>query len=153
VELPIGRGEIVRAGEDVALVGYGTAVAWCRGAAELLAERGIHPTVVNARFAKPLDEELLLQIAGSHRHVVTVEEHALHGGFGAAVLEMLEQHRVRSAGIHRLGVPDRFIEQAARGRQLERLGLSPTGIARVVGRLLDAEPRIVHSDREVSRHA
>ena len=150
-ELPIGRGVVLRAGEEVALVGYGTAVDWCRGAADRLAEAGVRPTVVNARFAKPLDEELLLRIVRTHRHVVLVEEHALQGGFGSAVLEMLEAKSAPRDGVHRLGVPDRFIEHAPRSRQLEKLGLTPDGIAQFVTRLLETHPGAHTPHHEVSR--
>jgi len=151
-EIPIGRGVVVRAGEDVALVGYGTAVEWCRGAADLLAAHGIQATVVNARFAKPLDDELLLRVVRGHRHVVLVEEHALHGGFGSAVLEMLEAQGELRDGVHRLGVPDHFIEHAPRGRQLEKLGLTAAGIARFVTERLQMPPGAAATPgHEVSR--
>jgi 1-deoxy-D-xylulose-5-phosphate synthase len=153
-ELPIGRAQLLQAGEDVALVGYGTAVEWCRDAAALLQESGLTPTVVNARFAKPLDEELLLRLVRTHRYVLLAEEHALMGGFGSAVLEMCESHRALSGNIHRLGIPDRFIEHAARGRQLEKLGLTAANIARLAREALGV-PAPVQSlrDREVSRQA
>lgn len=128
-EIPIGRGTVTRAGEDVALVGYGTGVNWCMAAAEALAADGIHPTVVNARFAKPLDEELLLRILGTHRLVVTVEEHALIGGFGSAVLELCEARGERRSAVHRLGIPDAFVPHAPRERQLEAADLAPARIA------------------------
>ena len=154
-EIPIGRGVVLRSGGDVALVGYGTAVEWCSGAADLLAARGIRATVVNARFAKPLDEELLRRVVRGHRHVVLVEEHALHGGFGSSVLEMLEAHGELRDGVHRLGVPDHFIEQASRGRQLEKLGLTAESIARFVTERSQGSsgPVAATPDREVSRRA
>jgi 1-deoxy-D-xylulose-5-phosphate synthase len=131
-ELPVGRAHVLHAGEDVALVGYGTAVDWCRGAAADLKHDGIDCTLVNARFAKPLDAELLLRLVEQHRLVVTVEEHQVAGGFGAAVLELCEEHRRSAANVRRLGIPDRFIEHASRPRQLEQLGLTPAHIARLV---------------------
>lgn len=131
-ELPIGRGHVARAGEDVALVGYGAAVQWCILAADQLREDGIECTVVNARFAKPLDEALLSNVIRRHRLVLTVEEHQLMGGFGAAVLEFCETGRLDASRICRLGIPDRFIAHASRDRQLEMLGLSPAGIVRRV---------------------
>jgi 1-deoxy-D-xylulose-5-phosphate synthase len=151
-ELPIGRGHVLQPGEDVALVGYGTAVAWCTGAAALLQESGIVPTVVDARFAKPLDEELLLRLVRTHRFVLLAEEHALMGGFGSAVLEMCEEHGALSGNIHRLGIPDRFIEHAARDRQLVKLGLTAENIARRVRAALGM-PEPAQRDREVSRQA
>ncbi|HET9012720.1 MAG TPA: transketolase C-terminal domain-containing protein, partial [Gemmatimonadaceae bacterium] len=134
--LPIGKARLLRAGEDVALIGYGTSVEWCQRAADLLAADGILPTVVNARFAKPLDAELLLRIVAQHRVVLVVEEHQLSGGFGAAVLELCEEHGVAQGHVRRLGIPDRFVEQAPRPRQLESLGLVPAAIAARVRREL-----------------
>ena len=130
--IPIGRGVTLRDGEDVALVGYGTGVEWCLQAADLLSGSGIVPTVVNARFAKPLDTELLGRVLERHRRVLVVEEHALAGGFGSAVLEFASDSRLYNVEIRRLGVPDRFIEQASRARQLEGVGLTPENIARTV---------------------
>ena len=132
MEKRFGKGSVLRAGEDVALVGYGTAVDWCSRAAVLLESSGVSATVVNARFAKPLDEELLLRIVRGHRHVLLVEEHALMGGFGSAVLERCEERGELKAGIHRLGIPDRFVDHAPRPRQLEKLGLTPDHIAELV---------------------
>jgi 1-deoxy-D-xylulose-5-phosphate synthase len=152
-ELPIGKGKIVRAGEDVALVGYGTGVDWCRQAADLLAADGLSPTVVNARFAKPLDAELLLEIVRTHAHVVLVEEHAVMGGFGSAVLELLEENGVSTPGIHRLGVPDRFIDHAPRARQLELVGLTPAHIAQRVREWTGGVRRLPVRGREVTRRA
>jgi 1-deoxy-D-xylulose-5-phosphate synthase len=149
-ELPIGRGQVVRAGEDVALVGYGTAVEWCSQAADLLRPDGITPTVVNARFAKPLDAELLLRVVRDHDHIVLVEEHALMGGFGSAVLELCEEHGLLRGNIQRLGVPDRFIEHASRARQLELVGLTPAHIAAVVRTRLGTGRRQAAGPRETS---
>ena len=83
----IGTGEILREGERVALVGYGSGVRKALGAAEILAEGGIDVTVADARFAKPLDAGLLAQLAAEHDLLVTVEEGVLMGGFGSAVWE------------------------------------------------------------------
>jgi 1-deoxy-D-xylulose-5-phosphate synthase len=152
-ELPIGRGVVVRAGEDVALVGYGTAVDWCNRAADLLAADGIVPTVVNARFAKPLDEELLLRIVAQHEHVLLVEEHALQGGFGSAVLEMLEQHGALRGNVKRLGIPDRFLPHAPRARQLELVGLTPENIAAIVREWTGVSRAVPVRRRQVSPSA
>ncbi|HZM14975.1 MAG TPA: 1-deoxy-D-xylulose-5-phosphate synthase [Candidatus Krumholzibacteria bacterium] len=127
--LPLGKAQVLRAGEDVALVGYGTSVDWCVRAAALLEADGVLPTVVNARFAKPLDAEVLCRLVQQHRLVLVAEEHQLQGGFGTAVLELCEEHGLSPAPVRRLGIPDRFIEHAPRERQLELLGLTPAAIA------------------------
>ena len=125
--IEIGRGEVLERGERVALVGYGYGTQLALRAADLVAEDlGARPTVVDARFAKPLDERLLHQLAASHEVVVTVEDHALQGGFGSAVLEALEGEPVRVA---RVGIPDRFIDHGKRELLLSELGLTPEGVA------------------------
>jgi len=131
-ELPIGRGKILCEGEDVALVGYGTSVDWCSRAADELRAEGLSPTVVNARFAKPLDEDLFVRLFERHPRVLVAEEHALAGGFGSALLELAADRGLRNVEIRRLGVPDRFIDHASRARQLESVGLTPENIASVV---------------------
>src|SRR5262249_7522354 len=111
-ELPIGRGKIVCEDEDVALVGYGTSVDWCSRAAEELRAEGLSPTVVNARFAKPLDEELFTRVFERHGRVLVAEEHALAGGFGSALLELAADRGVRNVGIPRLGRPAPLLPHA-----------------------------------------
>jgi 1-deoxy-D-xylulose-5-phosphate synthase len=129
VAVEAGRGVVLREGTDVALLAYGAMVERSLDAAARLQEEGLSATVVNARFAKPLDEELVRQVAADHPLVATVEDHALIGGFGSAVLECLaEQGAVRSRVV-RLGLPDRFIEHGDRATLLDRLGLSPARIA------------------------
>jgi 1-deoxy-D-xylulose-5-phosphate synthase len=94
-------------------------------AAEQLRAAGLEATVVNARFAKPLDTAALEELAARHPLIVTVEDHALAGGFGSAVLEALDG-RVR---VERIGLPDRFVEHGSRDDLLKRYGLSAAGIA------------------------
>ena len=122
--IEIGTGEILREGERVAVVGYGTGVGKALEAADLLAERGLDVTVADARFAKPLDAGLLAQLAAEHDLLVTVEEGVLGGGFGSAVWECLSEGGGRAA--HPARRPARPLrdarraEAAARGRRLHR---------------------------------
>lgn len=148
-ELEIGRGHVLRAGEDVALVGLGTGVEWCSQAAIQLEKEGIDCTVVNARFAKPLDEELLLNVIAGHRQVVVVEEHQLMGGFGAAILELCETKRVDARHIQRIGLPDTFVTHASRPRQLQHVGLTAEHIAQRVRDALGQQRPV--AKREVPR--
>ena len=127
--LPIGVGETLREGDDVAIVGYGYGVGVSLDAAEQLAAEGINATVINARFAKPLDSELILEAARRCGRVVTVEDGVRIGGFGSGVLEMLQDHGCH-VPVLRLGIPDRFIEHGKREKLLEMLGLDGPGIAR-----------------------
>lgn len=130
-EVPIGKGEILRQGGEIAVLGVGPALYDCLEAAEALTEEGIDLTVVDMRFVKPLDGELLKEIADTHRYILTVEENALEGGFGSRVMESLSGMD-NPPKIRRLGIPDRFIEQGPRRHLLKNLGLSPEGIAQAV---------------------
>lgn len=125
--IELGRGELLREGDDVALIGYGVMSETALEAAALLAPAGVSCTVVNARFARPLDAELLRRLFGSHRLVVTLEEGALHGGFGSAVLEFAAAEEL-STRVRCLGVPDRFIAHGTRAELLGELGLTASGV-------------------------
>jgi 1-deoxy-D-xylulose-5-phosphate synthase len=132
--LPIGRGECLREGDDVGLVALGATVAAAEAAAEVLAARGVRAAVVDARFAKPLDTELLAQVARRCGAIVTVEDHGLAGGFGSAVLEALAT-AAPGAAVHRLGVPDRFVEHGDVGAQWRAAGIDAVGIAAAAERV------------------
>lgn len=140
--LEIGQAQALRKGTDVALVAIGSMVYPAMAAAEALAAEGISAAVVNARFVKPLDTELLSQVAQDVPHVVTIEEGCLMGGFGSAVLEMLEtRDLLHATRVHRMGLPDRFIEHGPRTLLLEKYGLDAAGIAARVRRILGG-PRL-----------
>ncbi len=126
--LEIGTGEILRHGEGVALVGYGTGVQKALAAADLLAERGIDATVADARFAKPLDAELLRRLASEHELIVTVEEGVLAGGFGSGVWELLSEHGLQP-NVLRVGLPDRYVTHGAPPLLHEEVGFTPERIA------------------------
>jgi 1-deoxy-D-xylulose-5-phosphate synthase len=132
--IEVGKAEVLREGADAALVAYGAMVAPACQAAERLAEGGISAAVVNARFAKPLDAELLATLAVPL--LVTVEDHALAGGFGSAVLEALAARGRSACRVERLGIPDRFIEHGPREALLDGLGLGADGIAARVAAVL-----------------
>jgi 1-deoxy-D-xylulose-5-phosphate synthase len=126
--LPIGKGEVLRTGDDLLLVGYGTMVAPAMQAAEILSEHGIEATVVNARFVKPLDTELIVPLAQKIGRVVTIEEGCLMGGFGSAVLEALGDAGV-AVPVTRFGVPDILVEHATPSESMQSLGLTGPQIA------------------------
>ncbi|HYN85276.1 MAG TPA: transketolase C-terminal domain-containing protein, partial [Pyrinomonadaceae bacterium] len=127
--LEIGKAELLRDGGEVAVVAYGSMVHPALAAAEHLAKDGVEATVVNARFVKPLDAGLLLALARTKRLIVTVEEAYLAGGFGSAVMELLEENglldRVR---VVRMGVPDRIITHGDPKLLLAKYGLDADGI-------------------------
>jgi len=122
--LPVGRGEVRRQGKgDIAMLAFGSMVAPALAAAE-----EFDATVANMRFVKPLDEELVRELAATHRLLVTIEENVIMGGAGSAVLEALQKHGC-TVQVLQLGLPDRFIEQGDPGVQLASIGLDAAGIA------------------------
>ncbi len=134
----IGRGEILREGERVAFVGYGYGVPVALGAAELLeAEHRTEATVADARFAKPLDAELVTELAAEHELIVTVEENVLAGGFGSAVVEELaDRDALGDTRVLRLGLPDRFVTHGKPALLREEVGLTPKAVAERVAEAL-----------------
>ncbi|MFQ5925344.1 MAG: 1-deoxy-D-xylulose-5-phosphate synthase [Dehalococcoidia bacterium] len=138
-ELPIGKGEVLRAGKDMAILAIGVTVAPSLEASQRLAEKGIEATVVNARFAKPLDSSLILDLARQTRRLVTVEENALAGGFGSAVLGLVESSTIPDLRVERIGLPDKFVEQGPQGLLRTKYNLDADGIER---RVLAAFPQL-----------
>jgi 1-deoxy-D-xylulose-5-phosphate synthase len=139
--IPIGEAELLRPGTDVLIVALGTMVAVAQRTASLLADRGIEAAVVNARFAKPIDERLLLEWARRVPRVVTIEEAALPGGFGDAVLELFARHPVHGLRVRAFGVPDRFFDHGTRDSLLKSAGLHPDLLVSEITRWLRDESR------------
>lgn len=131
--LPIGKGRIIREGTKIALLSLGTRLADCLKAAEELDAAGLSTTVADARFAKPLDEELILSLARNHEVLITVEEGAI-GGFGSHVLHLLAHRGVLDHGlkVRPLVMPDVFMDQAKPERMYAKAGLDAAGIVRAV---------------------
>jgi 1-deoxy-D-xylulose-5-phosphate synthase len=127
-EIPIGQAEILRNGDDVLMVGYGSMVHTALQAAEILSEHGLEATVINARFAKPLDTELMLPLAQRIGEVVTLEEGCIIGGFGSGLAEALLDNNVL-VPVLRMGVPDLLVEHATPEQSMIELGLTPAQIA------------------------
>ena len=134
--LPIGRGEVLRHGSDVAILALGPLAYTALAAAEELAHRGIAAAVINPRFVKPLDADLICEWADQTGRLVTVEEHLLAGGFGSAVLELLAARGREKTRVHCLGVKDVFVRQGKPALLREHLGLTPAGIAAAVQQLV-----------------
>jgi len=132
--LEIGRGELLREGDRVALLGYGYGVSVALGAAdELGAEHGVEPTVADARFAKPLDADLVERLAAEHELLVTIEENVLAGGFGSSVLEHLaDRDRLGGTRVLRIGLPDRYVTHGKPALLREEVGLTPEAVAQRV---------------------
>jgi len=133
--IPIGTGETLKNGEKVALLGYGSGVGVALGAAAVLEESGLRPTVADARFVKPIDTEMVERLALSHDLIVTVEEGVLQGGFGSAVIEHLEDNFANPgerARVLRVGLPDRFVTHGKPDLLHEEVGFTPDAVAEKV---------------------
>jgi len=130
--IPIGKGEILRRGQDVAIIAIGSMVATAVEAAQELASSGIEATVVNARYVKPLDSELIIDLASRIKHVVTVEENALSGGFGSSVTSLLQKSGINDVQIKSIGIPDEFVGQGSQAILRAEYGLDARGIMQQV---------------------
>ena len=128
-ELPLGRGRVIREGSDVVIFGLGKTATAALEASDLLASYGIACGVVNPVFVKPLDVSLLVDSARASGRIVTVEENVLAGGFGSAVLEALSEAGLGDVAVHRIGMPDSFVEHGTAGDQRHDLQLDAEGIA------------------------
>jgi 1-deoxy-D-xylulose-5-phosphate synthase len=135
--IDVGRGEVLRKGERVAFLGYGFGVPLALGAADRLEEHGLEPTVADARFAKPLDSELVASLARDHDVLVTLEENVLQGGFGSAVLEELaDRDALADVRVLRFGLPDRYVTHGKPALLREEVGLTPEAVARRVAEVV-----------------
>lgn len=138
--LPVGKAELLRDGTDVAIIAIGVSVWPAVKAAEQLNQEGLSTAVINARFVKPLDEELIVSVARRVRYVITIEEGCKMGGFGSAVLETLSDAGVTGVRTKILGLPDWYIEQGPQDLLRERYGLTTDGIYRGVKELISKSP-------------
>ncbi|MDQ2902269.1 MAG: 1-deoxy-D-xylulose-5-phosphate synthase [Chloroflexota bacterium] len=148
--LEVGKAELISPAtleeaerRDCAILAFGTTVAQAELAAAELVEEGIRVAVVNARWAKPLDEEMILRLARKTRRLVTVEDHMVAAGFGSAVLELLERHGLNDVEVRLIGFPDTLIEHGAPSILKELYGLSSSHIKDVVRDLTSRIPRNV----------
>jgi 1-deoxy-D-xylulose-5-phosphate synthase len=141
VPLEIGKGRIVREGHKVALLSFGTRLAECMKAADELAQLGLSTTVADARFAKPLDTDLVLRLARDHEVLVTVEEGSI-GGFGTYVFQTLSEHAMLDRGglkVRMMVLPDTFIDQDSPNAMYAKAGLDSKGIVAKVFEALGRE--------------
>ena len=138
--LPIGKAEILRKGEKIAIIAYGNMVRFAEKTIPLFEQKGISPTVVNLRFVKPLDEELLRDIFDEHSVVVSLEENAATGGAGSAILEFTNKEKLlRNTHFEIMGLPDTFIEQGTQKELMEMVGLLPEHIYKRSMELVELE--------------
>jgi len=139
-EIPVGEGEVLRYGEDMVILALGASVAPSLEAAGKLEGKGIGATVVNARFAKPLDASLINDLSGRIKRIVTVEENVLTGGFGSSVTRLLQESGRYDVQIKNIGIPDEFVEHGTQAILRARYGLDAEGIVR---RILELFPDAV----------
>ena len=137
--LPLGKGELLREGDDAVIVAIGSTVLPSLRAADVLAEAGISAAVINARFLKPLDGDLMGDWAARTGRVLTVEENVLQGGFGSAVLELLQEKGLHEVRVKRLGIPDRFVEHGPQAILRARYGIDEGGIVSGVRQLVEEQ--------------
>jgi 1-deoxy-D-xylulose-5-phosphate synthase len=130
--IPVGKGEILKDGQDVLIIAIGSTVIPALEAATMVEEAGINACVINARFVSPLDRDLISEQAGQIKKVITVEENVVSGGFGSAVLEELTEAGLEGLKIKLLGLPDTFIEQGSQNSLRKKYGIDKEGIARTI---------------------
>jgi 1-deoxy-D-xylulose-5-phosphate synthase len=131
-EIPVGRSEILKYGGDVAILALGNPVIPALQAADELTAKGIEATVVNARFARPLDTSLINDLAGRIKKMVTIEENVLNGGYGSNVLKLLQDSRHRDVMVKNIGIPDDFVEHGTQAILRSKYNLDTRGIVRKV---------------------
>ena len=136
-KIPLGKAELLKEGEDLLILAVGASVYPALKAAGDLEKRGFNATVVNARFIKPLDDNLILTLAASHGRVLTVEENVVAGGFGSAVLELLADQGLFGVAVKRLGIPDTFVEHGSQDILRQKFGLDAAGILQGALELLE----------------
>lgn len=134
--LAIGKGEVLQEGSDLAVIAIGSVVYPALAAAKRLSKEGLKIKVINACFVKPLDEELILNTAATIKKIMTVEENALQGGFGSAVLELLAEKNITGIQVKRLGLPDEFVHHASQAEQRDKYALNEEGIIRAIRKML-----------------
>ena len=132
-ELEIGKGEVIKDGSDIAILAYGHTVDGAMMVSNMFEKEGVSVAVINARFAKPVDKDLIVQYAKSTRCLITIEEHSLKGGFGSAVLEALQEEKVCSVPVKCIGLGDIVLEHGAPGKQRKDLKLDPEGLFDTIG--------------------
>ena len=130
--LEIGKWEILESGSETAIFAVGSMVGMILDSnTDLFSELGYQPTIINARFVKPLDSELILEICNNHDNIITIEEGCLSGGFGSAVSAFLHDNNLENK-LHRIGIPDNFVEHGSRDELLVELGLCAENIISIL---------------------
>jgi 1-deoxy-D-xylulose-5-phosphate synthase len=140
--IPLGTSEVLKVGNDVAIIPVGASVSYALKAADELSLKGIDSTIINGRFIKPLDSELLLETTQRIKFLVTVEENVLSGGFGSSVLSLLQEAGLTDVRVKTIGIPDKYVEHGTPTILREKYGLDSDGIVRETITLLPQVKRI-----------
>ncbi len=146
--LPIGSWEELEQGEGLVILVVGTMVEAARNALRILNDKGYSPGLVNCRFVKPLDQELLEDLVKRYNTILTIEENVLQGGFGSGVIFALNGHKFRrnqKVKFHHLGIPDCFVDHGPRALLLDQLGLSAEKIAKTAQKLMGSKKKVLVS--------
>ncbi len=138
--LEIGRSEVLVEGDDLLMMGIGRTVTAVQEAAVQLREKGVHATVLNSRFVKPIDADRIVELASRIPRILTVEENAVQGGFGSAVLEALSEAQVGPFRLQRIGLPDAFVEHGSLALLRKRYGLDAAGVVKAAEHMLQMAP-------------
>ena len=135
--IPIGKGEIITDGDDILILCIGRPVSDALYAQSELSKSGISATIVNCRFVKPLDTDLICSLAGKIKRIITVEENVLHGGFGSAILECLNDNKVTGFSLKRIGIADTFVEHGSQNLLREKYGIDAQAIVNTAKELMN----------------
>jgi len=144
IDLPVGKAEVMSIGENICIIALGRMVALGQNVKEALLDKGIDATLVNARYAKPFDGELILKMAAANSLIVTIEENVLTGGFGASVSQLLGE--CRGAKVLNIGLPDAFIEHGKVERLFAEVGLEPEAIVERILKVVRTEKIKIRSN-------
>jgi 1-deoxy-D-xylulose-5-phosphate synthase len=144
VPLPLGKGVILEEGSDVLILAIGRMVGDALAAHKELTQRGVSATVVNCRYVKPLDHDLICSLAATIPRIITVEENVRHGGFGSAVLETLMDGGISDIRVERIGIDDVFVEHGSQQLLRSLHGLDAQGIVKAAERLMSIDSRTIH---------
>ena len=149
--LEIGKGRVIKEGKKVAILNFGTRLEECKKASDILFKKGINITIIDARFAKPLDEKLIMEIANNHEVVVSIEEGSV-GGFGSHVMQFLSDRGVFDKGIkfRSMILPDTFIDQDTPEKMYEKAGLDSLSIANKIEETLNSNIILAKNKNKIS---
>jgi 1-deoxy-D-xylulose-5-phosphate synthase len=146
--IDIGKGEVLKEGNDILILAIGSTVYPALRAADRLEDSGVHAAVINSRFLKPLDETLIYHWAKKTKRVLTAEENVIEGGFGSAVLELLQEKGLISVQVKRLGIPDLFVEHGPQSVLRAKYGIDEDGIFKGAMEMVEqSSSKLIHSNR------